>query len=202
MAGGRTDTFAFRAITGISTPAPDNAFLGSLTGSAALKVRATHWLALVLPHMLTKVGAAVHVPIRLICFIFVPSMLLNEAVDSGDAAFFPLPVPLGLFLRNLLAKGMPATPLTTPSAAQALVQQYAAQLDDADRLFEEDNVQVTPCAGTPLQGVTPFLLRGSDRTNLMLAWLHTLLPGYYVNLTSGAMPSALALLKPTTVEVR
>lgn len=190
----------FKAWVGKSRPTPNAAFLSSLTGNACYKAADDNWLAAVLPDSVTKAGGSVQIPIRLCTFVFLPALLLDSALDDGDVMFFPLPLPLGEFLRLLLAKGMPAVPVSSPVAAQELVLDYAAQLTNTERLLRRDQVGVIAATGTSLEGVTPSLLRGADIHNGMLAWLLSLLPGYYTGLTDGQMPSALALLRPVSAQ--
>ena len=191
----------FKVIAGRSRPIPNVAFLDSLVGNACYKAAVDNWLAAVLPAFVTMVvGVGVHIPIRLCTFIFVPAFILDQALDDGGAVFFPLPLQLGELLRKLLAKGMPSAPLESPLAAQAVVLQFAVMLTDADRLLATDGVHVVDPVGTSLQGVSPSLLRGADTHNETLAWLLSLLPGYYKGLVDGQMPSALALLLPVSAQ--
>jgi hypothetical protein len=143
----------FKAIVGRSRP-PNAAFLSSLQGNACYKAAAAHWLAAVLPLFVTKVVGDVFVPIRLIMFVLLPSMMLENAVENGEATFFLLPLQAGDFLRCLLAKGLPSTPLSSPLEAQSLVVQFATQLTPAERALSSAGVQVIASAGTCLEGLS------------------------------------------------
>ena len=126
----------FKVIVGKSRPVPNAAFLGSLTGDACYKAAAENWLAVVLPECVTMVGGVAHLPIRICTFVFMPAFILEVALDEGGVVMFPLPLQLGEFLRGLLAKGMPTTPVESAVAAQERVLEYASQLPSADRMLD------------------------------------------------------------------
>ena len=189
-------TYNFKAIVGVSRPTPNHAFLASLNGDTSYKAAATHWLAIVLASHVTDLGSIVHIPIRLCIFVFLPSVVLDNALDSGSAVLFPLPLGLSEFLKSLLDAGLPSLPLAGPRAAQQLVSAYASRLLPPARALLAAGAQVISATGTTLEGVSPSLVRGCDPDNTMLAWLLVSLPGYYIDMSSGSMPSALALLRP------
>ena len=189
------DSYEFKAITGQSRP-PNPRFYGSLTGFAQYKATAANWVAVVLPDEVEITAAVVNVSVRLLTFIFIPGACFTDAVDDGEVSLFPLPLPLSSFLKELLKRGMPFDPLPGPRAAQQLVVTYAAVIPRPMRTFGVDDIRITSSVGSTLEGITPSLLRSDDADNVALAELLSLLPGYCVDLTSGKMPSALALLLP------
>ena len=191
------DSYKFTAIEGQSRP-PNTRFYDSLTGLAQYKATAANWVAMVLPNEVEITAVRVSVSVRLLTFIFLPGAHLTDAVDDGEVSLFPLPLPLSSFLEELLKRGMPFDPVPGPRAAQQLVLTYAAKIPKSLRTFDTGDVRITTCTGTTLEGITPSLLRSDDADNVALADLLTLLPGYCVNLTSGKMPSALALLPPSS----
>ena len=160
------DAHDLKAFTGRSRP-PNPAFLASLTGDAAYKAAGAFWLAIVLPAFVQTSAGNASIAIRLCTYVFVPGMIIAADLEDVDAPFFPLPLPLGEFLRKLLAKGLPSAVLASPHEAQLLVIEYAKLLSDADRMLARLDVCTVTAAGTVLEGITPSLLKGSDASNSM-----------------------------------
>ena len=195
--------YTFSAFAGRSRPAPNAAFLASLIGHASFKVAAAHWLAVVLPGEDT--GSATNpgfcgAPVRLTSYVFTPSIIFDDAVDSGGAVLFPLPLPLSAYLQALLAAGMPSSPVSTVEEAHDRVSEYSLLVPAPVRTFGTGMVHVVAAVGTSLEGVSPLMFRGASPSNVLLAWLNSCLPGACINLTTGLVPSALALLKPANVD--
>ena len=77
---------------------PDPAFLATLGGDGMVRVKADHWLILVMPNALRTVNVAgttfYLVPMRLLNFLFVPAVLFTAAADAVSIPFFILPITI------------------------------------------------------------------------------------------------------------
>ena len=191
--------FSLVAITGKSDP-PNAAFLSSLDGNASFKAANNGWFQEALPSTeYDVVGSAIHVRVRVLIYLFVPIIKLAPTVDTGSALIFPLPRPLASLVHKLNNAGLPSSFPGLRECRDAVIR-VAALIPASERTFDASDVHTVAVTSTSLEGVSPLMLRAADDDNAMLSWLLVLLPGYYKGVASGLMPSALALLRPASVD--
>ena len=184
----------------------NNAFLSSLTGPGMLRIHPDHWLNSVMPGSFdTAAGpggvAWSFVSMRLLLYLFLPSLIFTDALDATHLPFFPAPAFLSRFLFELLHAGMVLTPCSDWKDVRHRISTCSQQLPAAARTLDDSDVRQVTIANTWLTALTPSLLKGSSGTNEPIVSFMLLLPQSFVD--SAAVPAlleaALAMLTPSDV---
>ena len=200
------DRFLLKATAGRAHP-PSNAFLNSMTGSGNMLAAATHWLVACLAHRLEKTAPGAtdcFVSIRLVIYIFLPSMILDAGADTLSLPFYPLPSAVAKFLWRLVKVGMPSDKVEDEREARTLVGEYAAKLTPDKRTFDASGfVQIKAAADNFIISITPAMPRSMSASNQQLADLLCLLQNSFTNAEadSAAFTSFCTMLVPTGVPV-
>ena len=142
----------FMGSAGICAEA-DPAFLDTLGGDGMIRVKADHWLILVMPNALRTVDVAgttfYLVPMRLLNFLFVPAVLFTAAAD--DAVFIPffiLPITISGLLVEMINGGMSDAVCTGWSQVRDRILVAAASLPVATRTLTDSDLRSTPLSKT------------------------------------------------------
>ena len=179
------------------------AFLRSLIGAGLLRVHSDHWLNSVMPGSLTPTGdpSLLLASLRLIIYLFFPSLLFTGALDAMALPFFPHPDFISRFLHELLTAGMASTPCSDWREVRNRISTSAKQLPAASCSIDAADVRRVAIDDCWLTALTPALLRGSSSTNDSIISFMMVLPDCFVavDTPSALLGAALSMLTPPSV---
>ena len=197
-----THEYAFSGTAG-DAQAVNAAFLKSLVDDGKLKIHSDHWLNSVMPGSLTPTTSpsTFLASMRLIIYLFLPSLSFTAALDAASLPFFPLPDFISRFLHELLTSGMASTPCLDWKDVRGRINAAAKLLPLASCSIDVANVRGVAIQNCWLTALTPALLRGSSGTNDSVVSFLMVLPDCFLasNAPTALLSAALTMLTPSAI---